>query len=67
MIKAFVLFILFCVIVGIDAEFASYAVGGGLLNGSIVSIVLFTGVIIFTNYLLILGMYKVIKNKEIFK
>lgn len=67
MIKAFVLFILFCVIVGIDAEFASYAVGGGLLNGSIVSIVLFTGVIIFANYLLILGMYKVIKNKEIFK
>lgn len=67
MIRNFMLFIAFCVLLGIDAEFASYVLGGGLLNGSLVSIVFFTGLAIFGNFVILQFMFKVYKDKEFFK
>lgn len=65
MVKNFILFILFCILVGVDVEFGNYVIGGGLLNGSIISILLISGLIMFVNYVLLLGMYRTFKNKEL--
>ena len=67
MVKNFILFIAFCILLGVDAEFASYAMGGGLLNGSLVSIVFIVGIIAFINFILLQGMFKIYKNKEFLK